>query len=88
MKLKAGLLDKDKYDYQKPNRILRDFFKERDIPCLDFLQIYDQMEPKTVKSFYYRKDMHWTVAGHRHAAKALTRILCETNKQLKPTSGN
>ena len=86
--LKAGLLDKDKYDYQKPNRILRDFFKERDIPCLDFLQIYDQMEPKTVKSFYYRKDMHWTAGGHRHAAETLTRFLCETNKQFKPTSGN
>ena len=86
--LKAGLLDKDKYDYQKPNRILREFFKARDIPCLDFLQIYDQMEPKSVRSFYYRKDMHWTAAGHRHAAKALTRFLCETNKQFKPTAEN
>ena len=75
--LKSDLLDKDKYDYQKPNRILRDFSAKNNIPCLDFLELYDQMDPRTIRTFYYHKDMHWTKAGHHHAGEALAKFLVE-----------
>ena len=81
--LKADLLDKDKYDYQKPNRILKDFCVQRGIPCLDFLELYDQMPPRTVRTFYYHKDMHWTQAGHHHAADALARFLAKADPSFQ-----
>jgi hypothetical protein len=81
--LKANLLDKEKYDYKKPNRILREFFAKRGVPCLDFLELYDQMEHRRVKSFYYLKDMHWTPEGHKHAAKAISEFLAESDNQFQ-----
>ena len=80
--LKADLLDKDKYDYQKPNRLLKAFCARRGIPCLDFLELYDQMEPRTVRTFYYYKDMHWTQAGHHHAGEALAKFLAEQDPRF------
>lgn len=81
--LKADLLDKDKYDYQKPNRLLREFCEAQGIPCLDFLELYDAMDAKTVRTFYYYKDMHWTQAGHHHAGDALAKFLTETNPKFR-----
>jgi len=81
--LKAKLLDSRKYDYKKPNRILREFFAKRGVPCLDFLELYDQMEHRRVKSFYYLKDMHWTSEGHKHAAKAISKFLADNDNQFK-----
>ena len=80
--LKSDLLDKDKYDYQKPNRILREFSAKNKIPCLDFLELYDQMDPRTIRTFYYHKDMHWTKAGHHHAGEALSKFLAEQDPQI------
>ena len=80
--LKSDLLDKDKYDYQKPNRILREFSAKNKIPCLDFLELYDQMDPRTIRTFYYHKDMHWTKAGHHHAGEALAKFLAEQDPRF------
>ena len=80
--LKSDLLDKDKYDYQKPNRILSEFSAKNKIPCLDFLGLYDQMDPRTIRTFYYHKDMHWTKAGHHHAGEALAKFLAEQDPRF------
>ena len=85
--LKAHLLDVEKYDYQKPNRILKEFFAEREVPCLDFLDLYDQLERETVTTFYYNRDGHWSREGHEHAARALALFLSEIDPRYKARPG-
>jgi hypothetical protein len=81
--LKANLLDNKKYDYKNPNRILGEFFAKRGVPCLDFLELYDQIDRRRMKSFYYLKDMHWTPEGHKHTAKAISKFLADTDNQFQ-----
>lgn len=86
--LKAHLLDPEKYDYQKPNRILKEFFAQRGVPCLDFLDLYDAMEHEEVRRLYYNRDLHWNAAGHAHAAQALAHFLSRADSEysLRPSA--
>jgi hypothetical protein len=75
--LRRSYLDPARYDPEKPNRILREFCAERGIPVIDFLPIYDAMPREAVESLYFRMDLHWTEAGHRHALAETERFLAE-----------
>jgi hypothetical protein len=75
--LRRNYLDPARYDYDKPNRILREFCAQRGIPVIDFLPIYDAMTREAVEPLYFRMDMHWTEAGHRHALAETERFLAE-----------
>lgn len=61
----------DKYDYRKPHRLIEEFCRQNGIPRVDLLDAYDKLPESRVRSFYYRKDQHWTRAGHEYAAKVL-----------------
>jgi hypothetical protein len=69
------LLDPERYDYAKPDRIVREFCAERGIPTIDFLEIYDALPLEQRKAFYYPRDLHWNAEGHRHAADEAARML-------------
>lgn len=65
----------ERYDLTKPNRILREFCAEHDLPVLDLLEVYDRLPEGQAKSFYYVRDLHWNVSGQRHAAETLAEFL-------------
>ncbi|MBI3252623.1 MAG: hypothetical protein HYZ52_04845 [Candidatus Omnitrophica bacterium] len=77
---KKHLLNNDKYDYKKPNRILKDFCAGYSIPCIDFLEIYETLPDETVRGFYYNQDQHWTVRGHAQAGETLAEFIREHAK--------
>jgi len=68
-------LDLDRYDYQKPNRFIREFCRKRDIPYVDMLEVYENIPAKDLRALYYHKDMHWTTQGHALAAHALENLI-------------
>jgi hypothetical protein len=59
----------DRLDLTLPQKIVRRFCKEMEIPMLDLLDIYKKAS-KTEKLFF-EKDLHWTQAGHRLAAVSI-----------------
>lgn len=63
-------------DLELPNRRLNDFLAAEHIPHLDLLPVFRQAaaEPNT-PPLHFRHDGHWTVAGHRLAAEAISEFL-------------
>ncbi len=57
-------------DIELPQRRLRSFFNERQVPCLDLLPVF----PKTPDT-YAVHDTHWNVAGNRLAADEMSKWL-------------
>ena len=82
---KKNLLDSRIYDYRKPNALLTDFFRDHEVPCIDFLEQYQQVPESDVRSFYYFRDAHWTVRGHQYAARKIQQLLLEIEPGLRPT---
>jgi len=74
---KKHFLDNEKYDYRKPNRLLKEFLAAHDAPVLDFLELFETRSEKELKKFYFVKDRHWTVSAHAFAAETLERFLFE-----------
>ncbi len=72
---KKKLLIDSKYDYRKPNVLLKDFFRKNDIAFLDLLDVYETMPSSELKKLYYLQDMHWTIAGNRQAALSVAEFL-------------
>jgi lysophospholipase L1-like esterase len=68
-------LDPTRYAYDKPDRIIREFCQARGIPVLDMLAVYDAMPESERHELYYLRDLHWSVAGQRHAASESARFL-------------
>jgi hypothetical protein len=61
------------WDRQRPNRIVRDFLAESDIP---FVDLFDSFEAaKHNERLFFHFDPHWTPAGHRVAARATADFL-------------
>jgi hypothetical protein len=74
-------LNDAKYDYKKPDRILKEFCEQNGVPYIDFLDIYETLPEKKVRDFYFNKDMHWTVKGHAFAAETLAKFLVQKLSQ-------
>jgi hypothetical protein len=72
------LFSNARYDYKKPNQILRAFCASRQLTCVDLLETYERLDQETVKGYYYARDLHWTRAGHEQAATELATVLAKT----------
>jgi hypothetical protein len=68
---KKQFLNDRKYDYKKPNALLRNFCNQKAMPVLDMLEIYETLPPENLRSFYYNQDRHWTVGGHAFMGSVL-----------------
>jgi hypothetical protein len=66
-------------DLDAPNRRLAAFLAVQNIPHLDLLPIFRQAaaQPDALP-LYFRRDQHWTPAGHRLAAEAIHDFLTTT----------
>jgi hypothetical protein len=72
-------IDPDDLDMDRPQRILRAWSGERNIPVVDLLPAFRQAFSKQPGArLYYSPDAHWTPAGHALAAKAAVRAMQET----------
>lgn len=71
---KRDALD-DRFDPERPNRIVREFCESKGLPVLDLLEAYARVPQDRLRSFFYQKDMHWTASGHEHAAQTLADFL-------------
>ncbi len=60
-------------DFEKPQRIFAEFFRERGIPYLDLLPA--MRRSVTEESFYFVYDSHWNARGHAFAAQAIAAFL-------------
>ena len=60
-------------DYRLPNRTLTEFLEEHGIAHVDLMPRIEQMPNGS--ALYYRRNLHWTVAGHDFAAEILTQEL-------------
>jgi hypothetical protein len=66
------IMDDPKFDFQRPNRILRDFARKEEVDVIDLLKEYEKIRPQAVERLYYEKDLHWNKNGHLHAAHVIT----------------
>jgi hypothetical protein len=70
--LQAGSVDRNALDLDLPQRRLRDFFAERNVPCLDLRPAFEEI-PDT----YTPRDTHWNVRGNCLAAQRISEWLRE-----------
>ncbi len=68
---KKHLFVNEKYDYKKPNAILKKFCRDLGIPFIDLLDAYEPLPRKELLTFYYGRDEHWTARGYHHAASVV-----------------
>jgi lysophospholipase L1-like esterase len=66
-----------KWDLDKPNRIMRQFLAEEQIPALEMLDEFQTRAQETGRPLYYPKDGHWNVEGQRLAGELLAQKLCQ-----------
>lgn len=72
-RLPPGL--QDGQDWEKPQRIFAEFFRQEGIPYLDLLP---SLRAQAAKSeFYFRSDMHWNARGHEVGARIISAYLVE-----------
>ena len=79
LKSALGLTDAE-LDLDRPQRILREWARQREVPLLDVLPEFRKsaaVEPN--RRFFYYPDAHLNPAGHRVAAEALYSFLTETS---------
>jgi hypothetical protein len=68
--LQASSLDPNDVDLDLPQRRLRGFFAERNVPCLDLRPAFEEI-PDT----YAPRDTHWNTRGNRLAAQRISNWL-------------
>ncbi len=59
----------ERYDFEKPQRLLLAWCGQHEVPCLDLLAVF-RSEPD-VGGLYLPDDPHWSRAGHEAAARAI-----------------
>lgn len=59
----------DLYDFQKPQRLLRAWCQENEVPCIDLLPVFEAAGSPA--ALYLQNDIHWTSAGHQLAAASI-----------------
>ena len=62
-------LNKDKYNLDFPQKILKDYLISQDIPFLDMLDVF-KTEGKKVELYKFR-DTHWNAKGEQLASDLL-----------------
>jgi hypothetical protein len=72
------------WDRQKPRRLIDAFLSEQHIPFIDLYEAFERAKDRD--PLYYKWDPHWTVAGHRLAAPAVTEFL--RRERLVPVDGS
>lgn len=78
----------DRYDFEKPQRLLRAWCGHHEVLCLDLLAVFrNEPDPRRL---YLHDDPHWSRAGHELAAKAiltaLQRLLAGQAGATRPTT--
>jgi hypothetical protein len=70
----AAALDSDlrRYDFEKPQRLLREWAQQRDVSVIDLLPAFQQADPSKL---YFENDIHWTESAHRLAAATMLPVL-------------
>jgi hypothetical protein len=64
------------WDLDAPNRRLNEFLTKENIPHLDLLPVFRQAAAQPdAPPLHFRHDGHWTVAGHKLAAQAISDFL-------------
>lgn len=63
----------DRYDFEKPQRLLRDWCAKNGMRLLDLLPVF-QADPDP-RRLYFTNDYHLTAAGHRVMALAIAPVL-------------
>ena len=76
-------LDPTAYDPEVPRRFFLNAFAEHDIPVLD-LWLRFQAEMQNGEQLFFRKDPHWTPAGHRLVADTLSAFIVDENLVESP----
>src|SRR4030042_173892 len=72
---KKYLMSSERYNYRKPNEILKTFFRKNNMTYIDLLDYYEKMPVEEAETLYYKRDIHWTKEGHRHAAEILAPVI-------------
>jgi hypothetical protein len=65
----------DRYDFERPHRLLAAFAAEHEIAYLDLAPAFRGGD---AESLYLVRDPHWNADGHRLAAEAIAAYLRET----------
>ena len=63
----------EELDFERPQRLLAEFFTQQQIPYLDLLSILRKAEDPA--ALYYRYDSHFTVEGNRMAGQEIAKYL-------------
>ncbi len=64
-------------DWEKPQRIFKEFFKKEQMLYLDLLPIMKAESKGT--DFYFRYDMHWNAKGHEFGGRTISAYLVEND---------
>jgi hypothetical protein len=65
------------WDLEAPNRRLATFLEAENILYLDLLPVFRETAAQPdAPQLHFRHDQHWTEAGHRLAAEAIFKFLC------------
>ncbi|MEW6247790.1 MAG: hypothetical protein AB1555_13920 [Nitrospirota bacterium] len=59
----------DRYDFEKPQRLLLAWCAQHDVRCLDLLTVFRR--ETDVRRLYHPDDPHWSRAGHELAARII-----------------
>ena len=71
-------------DSHKPQRMLVNFLREKNVPVLDLLSLFKKHP--NVENLYLPIKAHWNELGHELTAEAIEKFL--HNEQLIPEPGN
>jgi hypothetical protein len=75
--------DRDTLDFDRPNKLLGEELRVRDIRYLDLLEPF-RVRSRDVR-LYKPRDTHWNIAGNRLAADLLYEFLHEAIHERKGT---
>ncbi len=68
--------ERDRFDWDRPQRVLLDLAARLQVPALDLLPIL-RAAHRADSTLYFPNDTHWNVRGNRIAGTALARFLCD-----------
>ena len=74
-------LNRNDYQLDLTQRVLKEFLKSQDIPYIDMLPRFKQVSEE--KSLYIFRDTHWNEAGNQLAADILYEYLSDTAQAAK-----
>lgn len=70
-----------RYDFAKPQRLLRQWCEEQRVAYVDLLPVFESAQD--AESLYFPNDIHWSVAGNLLAARTIYPILARGVESLR-----